>query len=172
MNLRMNKIDNEYISIRIKSQFGSKILNIEILYDLLTITIEPNSNIEIVRWLATEKELQFTFLTDLTGIHYPDQKGQELGVIYHLHSFKNNIRLRLKLFIDVKMPKVKSMTEVFGSANWMERETYDFFGVLFEGHPNLKRILNMDEMDYFPLQKQYPLEDQQREDKDDKFFGR
>jgi NADH-quinone oxidoreductase subunit C len=139
---------------------------------LLIITIDTDSNIDVIRWLANEKDLQFTFLTDLTGIHYPEQKGQELGVVYHLHSFKNNIRLRLKLFTDIKKPIVKSMTEVFGSANWMERETYDFFGILFEGHPNLKRILNMDEMDYFPMQKQYPLEDQKRVDKDDKFFGR
>jgi NADH-quinone oxidoreductase subunit C len=168
----MNKVDNEYISSKLKLQFGSKILNIETAYGMLAFTIEKNSNIEIVRWLANEKDLEFTFLSDLTGIHYPDQKGQELGVVYHLHSFKNNIRLRIKLFVDIEKPVVKSMTEVFGSANWMERETYDFFGILFEGHPNLKRILNMDEMDYFPLQKQFPLEDQEREDKDDKFFGR
>jgi NADH-quinone oxidoreductase subunit C len=172
MHFRMNIIDNEFISGKLKSEFGNKILNIEILYGLLTITIEKNSNIEIVGWLANEKDLQFTFLTDLTGIHYPEQKGQELGVVYHLHSFKNNIRLRLKLFVNIENPIAKSMTEVFGSANWMERETYDFYGILFEGHPNLKRILNMDEMDYFPMQKQYPLEDQEREDKNDKFFGR
>jgi len=165
-------LNNEYISNKIVSQFGSKILNIEIQYGLLSITMDKDSNIDIVRWLANDKELQFTFLTDLTGIHYPQQIGQELGVIYHLHSFKNNIRLRLKLFVNIEMPIVQSMTAVFGSANWMERETYDFYGILFEGHTNLKRILNMDEMDYFPMLKQYPLEDQQRVDKDDKFFGR
>jgi NADH-quinone oxidoreductase subunit C len=168
----MNTIDNEYISTKIKSQFGSKILNVEILYGLLTITINKDSNVEIVKWLTNNLELQFNFLTDLTGIHYPEQAKQELGVVYHLHSFKNNIRLRLKLFVDIEKPVVRSMTEVYGSANWMERETYDFYGILFEGHPNLKRILNMDEMDYFPMQKQYPLEDQKREDKDDNFFGR
>jgi NADH-quinone oxidoreductase subunit C len=164
----MNAIDNEYI----KSQFGSKILNVEILYGLLTITIDKDSNVDIVKWLTNDQELQFNFLTDITGVHFPDQTGQELSVVYHLHSFINNIRLRLKLFVDIKKPMVRTMTEVHGSANWMERETYDFYGILYEGHPNLKRILNMDEMDYFPMQKQYPLEDQKREDKDDKFFGR
>jgi NADH-quinone oxidoreductase subunit C len=168
----MITIDNDYITDKLKSKFGNQILNVEVLYGMLTFTIEQNSNIDIVRWLADENDLQFTFLTDLTGIHYPEQKGQELGVVYHLHSFTNNIRLRIKLFVDIENPEVKSMTAVFGSANWMERETYDFYGILFKGHPNLKRILNMEEMDYFPMQKQYPLEDQEREDKDDKFFGR
>jgi NADH-quinone oxidoreductase subunit C len=168
----MNRVNNEYISDKIKSQFGQNILKIETIYNLLTLTVEKDSIIDVVRWLANEDELQFSFLTDLTGVHYPDQPGQELGVVYHLHSFKNNLRLRLKIFVSIEKPEVKSMTELFGSANWMERETYDFFGIQFKGHPNLKRILNMDEMDYFPLQKQYPLEDQQREDKDDKFFGR
>jgi NADH-quinone oxidoreductase subunit C len=168
----MNAVNNTYILEKIKSKFESKILHIDLPYGLLTLTIESGSIIEIVRWLANEKDLQFNFLTDLTGIHYPDLKGQELGVVYHLHSFQNNIRIRLKLFVDIEKPIVKSMTEIFGSANWMERETYDFYGIRFQGHPNLKRILNMDEMDYFPLQKQYPLEDQEREDKNDKFFGR
>jgi NADH-quinone oxidoreductase subunit C len=67
---------------------------------------------------------------------------------------------------------LNSITALFEAANWMERETYDFYGIRFEGHPNLKRILNMDEMDYFPLQKQYPLEDGKREDKEDLYFGR
>jgi NADH-quinone oxidoreductase subunit C len=80
--------------------------------------------------------------------------------------------LRVKLFVDSANPVVQSIFPIFKSANWMERETYDFYGIIFKGHPNLIRILNMDEMDYFPMQKQYPLEDQQREDKKDKFFGR
>jgi NADH-quinone oxidoreductase subunit C len=168
----MNTINNETVADKLKVQFGDKILNIDTSSDILTITVEKDSIIEIVHWLSNDKELRFSFLTDLTGVHYPDQKGQELGVVYHLHSFINNLRLRIKLFADIEKPEVKSMTELFGSANWMERETYDFFGIIFKGHPNLKRILNMDEMDYFPLQKQYPLEDQQREDKDDKYFGR
>ena len=62
--------------------------------------------------------------------------------------------------------------DYFHAANWMERETYDFYGVNFVGHPNLKRILNVDEMDYFPMRKEFPLEDQTRIDKDDEMFGR
>jgi NADH-quinone oxidoreductase subunit C len=76
------------------------------------------------------------------------------------------------VFADAEKTEVFTATSLYSSANWMERETYDFFGVNFIGHPNLKRILNVDEMDYFPLRKQYPLEDQTRIDKDDEMFGR
>lgn len=168
----MNKFNNSDIIEMLKETFVGSISDISEPSEMLTITIPKEKNIEIISWLSQHKELQFTFLTDLTGIHYPEKKGLELGVIYHLHSFVNNIRMRIKIFVDSNNPIVQSLTSVFKSANWMERETYDFYGIIFHGHPNLKRILNMDEMDYFPMQKQYPLEDQQREDKKDKFFGR
>jgi NADH-quinone oxidoreductase subunit C len=89
-----------------------------------------------------------------------------------LHNLNENVRLRYKVFTDIEKPDVFSATALFSAANWMERETYDFFGVNFIGHPNLKRILNVDEMEYFPLRKEYPLEDQKRTDKDNEMFGR
>ncbi|HMX81199.1 MAG TPA: NADH-quinone oxidoreductase subunit C, partial [Ferruginibacter sp.] len=84
----------------------------------------------------------------------------------------DNIRIRFKIYADIEKPDVFSATALYQAANVMERETYDFFGVNFVGHPNLKRILNVDEMDYFPMRKQYPVEDQLRIDKDDEMFGR
>jgi NADH:ubiquinone oxidoreductase subunit C len=68
--------------------------------------------------------------------------------------------------------QIATITDLFAGANWMERETYDFYGIEFTGHPDLRRILNMDDMDYFPMRKEYVLEDGTREDKDDRFFGR
>jgi NADH-quinone oxidoreductase subunit C len=105
-------------------------------------------------------------------VHYPDKKGAELAVVYHLHNLVANVRLRFTVFTDINTPDIFTATKLFSAANWMERETYDFFGVNFVGHPNLKRILNVDEMDYFPLRKEFPLEDQTRIDKDDEMFGR
>jgi len=89
-----------------------------------------------------------------------------------MHNLVENIRLRFRIYVPIEKPDVYTATGIFSSANWMERETYDFFGVHFVGHPNLKRILNVEEMDYFPLRKEFPLEDQTRIDKDDDMFGR
>ena len=85
---------------------------------------------------------------------------------------QKNTRLRVKTFVKEDDPKMPTITDLFSSANWMERETYDFYGIVFEGHPNLIRILNVEYMDYFPMRKEYPLEDATRKDKDDRFFGR
>ena len=98
--------------------------------------------------------------------------GRELAIVYHLHNLTENVRIRFKVFTAVDEPDVFTASKLFAAANWMERETFDFYGVNFVGHPNLKRILNVDEMDYFPMRKEYPLEDQTRVDKDDEMFGR
>ena len=137
--------------------------------DIPTLTLKRDN---VIAAIALLKESGFNFLTDLTGIHYPQLKGSELGVIYHLHDMVKNHRLRLKVFVSISDPTVPTLTELFPGANWMERETFDFFGIHFKGHPNLKRILNMDEMNYHPMRKEYQLEDGQREDKDNSMFGR
>jgi NADH-quinone oxidoreductase subunit C len=139
---------------------------------MLTFTSHKDLNLKVLQFLFDDPTLQFRFLTDLCGVHYPEKKDREIAVVYHVHNLVDNIRIRFKIFTDVNKPDVFSATALYESANWMERETYDFYGVNFIGHPNLKRILNADEMDYFPLRKEYPLEDQTRIDKDDEMFGR
>ena len=141
-------------------------------YGLLTATTTRERIHEIIAGLQQDQELKFHFLTTMCGINYPENPGQELGMIYHLHSLTQNIRLRLKIFFPVADPVVPTLTDLYNSANWMEREAYDFFGIVFTGHPNLIRILNVEDMDYFPMRKEYPLEDGTREDKTDLFFGR
>ncbi len=168
----MAAITQELIAQKLQAQFGQDILSIEAPYDLLTIEVQKNRILEVLRWIHEDDTLRFRFLTDITGLHYPEEKGREIGVVYHVHSLENNIRLRLKCFLPIEKPEIESATPLYAGANWMERETYDFFGVIFTGHPNLKRILNVDEMDYFPLRKEYPLEDGTRTDKEDKYFGR
>ena len=139
---------------------------------MLTFTAPKDLNLKVLQYLYDDPALSFQFLTDLQAVHYPDKKGAELAVVYHLHNLRDNLRIRFKVFTDIQTPDVYSATALYATANFMERETYDFFGVNFVGHPNLKRILNVDEMDYFPLRKEYPLEDQTRIDKDDEMFGR
>lgn len=89
-----------------------------------------------------------------------------------MHNWVDNVRIRFKAFLNGENPEVESVTSLFESANWQERETYDFYGIIFKGHPDLRRILNMDEMVSFPMRKEFPLEDANRTDKDDRYFGR
>ena len=164
------KTGNNRIEEKLKEKFNDSVLYTEESYGMLTIAIDKHEIVPIVRFLAEDEEMSFSFLTDLCGIHY--QETEELGVIYHLHNFEKNIRIRLKTAFAKDKPDIDSIVSVFSSANWMERETYDFFGICFKGHPDLRRILNMDEMDYFPLRKEYPVEDISRTDKNDAMFGR
>ena len=165
-------MDNTYIKQRLTTQFGEQVSHFEEPYGMLTFESPKDLNLKILQFLYDDPALRFQFMTDLTAVHYPNQIGRELAVVYHLHNLVDNIRLRYKVFTDVQKPDVFTATKLFSAANWMERETYDFYGVNFVGHPNLKRILNVDEMDYFPMRKEYPLEDQTRTDKDDAMFGR
>ncbi len=167
-----SKLTNEAVIERIKGQFGSDILSVETPYDFLTIEVPSNKHHEIIEWLKKDEILNISFLTNLGGVHYPDQTGREFALVYHLQSMPNNFRLRLKTYVSKENPEVDSIVDLYAGANWMERETFDFFGITFKGHPNLVRILNEDSMDYFPMRKEYHLEDATREDKDDRFFGR
>ncbi len=165
-------MDNAFIQKKLEEKFGEQVSNFEEPYGLLTFETDKNNNIKMLQFLFDDTELRFRFLTDLTVVHYPENKGRELAVVYHLHNLADNIRIRCKIFADVNQPDVYTVSALYASANWQEREAYDFFGVNFVGHPNLKRIMNVEEMDYFPLRKEFPLEDQTRIDKDDEMFGR
>lgn len=165
-------ITNDAIKTRLTEKFGEELTDWAQPYGMLTFTAPKDLNLKVLQFLFDDEELRFRFLTDLQAVHYPDNKGAELAVVYHLHNLVDNVRLRLKVFTDITKPDVFSATALFQSANFMERETYDFYGVNFLGHPNLIRILNVDEMDYFPMRKEFPLEDQTRIDKDDEMFGR
>jgi NADH-quinone oxidoreductase subunit C len=165
-------LTNEIIRQRLTEKFDENIYDWNEPYGMLTFTSHKDLNLKVLQFLFDDPTLQFRFLTDLCGVHYPEKKDREIAVVYHVHNLVDNIRIRFKIFTDVNKPDVFSATALYESANWMERETYDFYGVNFIGHPNLKRILNADEMDYFPLRKEYPLEDQTRIDKDDEMFGR
>jgi NADH-quinone oxidoreductase subunit C len=165
-------LTNERIKQRLIEKFGEMVTAFSEPYGMLTFEAPKEMNLKVLNFLFDDEELKFRFLTDLQAVHYPDDKGRELAVVYHLHNLADNLRIRFKVFTDINTPDVYTATGLFSGANWMERETFDFFGVNFIGHPNLKRILNVDEMDYFPMRKEFPLEDQTRIDKDDEMFGR
>lgn len=168
----MSKVTPEVVLARLQEQFGSAIVSNDMLYDVLTLEIEAEKAHDIIAWLKQDEMLKMSFLTLLGAVHYPNDKGREICMTYHLHALVHNVRLRLKAYLPIEDPSIQSITDIYIGANWQERETYDFFGVNFVGHPNLRRILNEDSMDYFPMRKEYHLEDATREDKDDRYFGR
>ena len=156
----------------LKTQFGEGLISSELLYDYPVFTINRDIIVDVIRFLYNDEELAFQYLTTMAGVHYPDNKGKELGLVYQLHNLQKNLRIRIKIFFSINNPVVPTLIPVFSAANWMEREAFDFYGIIFEGHPNLKRILNVEDMTYYPMRKEYALEDGTREDKDDKMFGR
>lgn len=166
-------LELEEIQNKLEAKFGDEVSNFRMEYDVMTLDADKDIIVEAIRYMKDDETLRFNFLTDLCGVHYPyNEKNAQFAVVYLMHNWIDNVRVRIKTYLSGDKPEVDTMTSVFHSANWMERETYDFFGIDFKGHPNMTRILNVDTMTSFPLRKEYALEDSGRSDKDDRFFGR
>lgn len=166
-------LENTLIQDKLTETFDTSVFNFQEERDIFSLETTADKITSLILFLKNDADLRFHFLTDLCGIHYPDNEvDRHYAIVYHLHNWYENKRIRIKVYINGEKPEIKTISNIFLSANWMERETYDFFGVNFIGHPQLKRILNMDEMISFPMRKEFPLEDSGRTDKDDRFFGR
>jgi NADH-quinone oxidoreductase subunit C len=166
-------LENTVIQDKLTAAFGENVLHFKQEKDIFSFEIPADKITAIVLLLKNDPLLRFNFLTDLCGIHYPDNEvARQFTIVYHLHNWYENKRIKIKTYISGEKPEIKTISNIFLCANWMERETYDFYGVNFIGHPQLKRILNMDEMVSFPMRKEFPMEDGGRTDKDDRFFGR
>lgn len=167
----MDKLTNQLVEERLSAVFGDRIRFLGEPHDLLAVEVDASTILDLLSFVKNDEFLRFNYLTDITAVHYPTQQ-KAFAVVYHLHNMFQNVRLRIKVFIDGIDPVIPSATSIWSGANWMERETYDFFGIQFEGHPDLRRILNMDDLGVFPMRKEYPLEDPNRIDKKDFYFGR
>ncbi|MBN8702482.1 MAG: NADH-quinone oxidoreductase subunit C [Bacteroidetes bacterium] len=157
---------------KLKTQFGDAIISAEQHYDFPVFVVSREKAHDILQFLKENADTQFQFLTTMCTLHFPDNEGQEFGIMYQLHNMPKNWRIRIKTFFSKNDTSIPTVTDLFPTANWMERQEYDFFGIQFKGHPDLRRILNMDEMNYHPMRKEYALEDDTRTDKNDKMFGR
>lgn len=166
----MAEINNTAITELLGAKFGQQVSRFEEPYGLLTFSATPDVITAVLEFLKNDAATGFSFLTDITAVHYPE--SNHIAVVYHLHNMRAGIRARVKVYLHEHTPVIPTATGLWKGANWMERETYDFFGVKFEGHPDLRRILNMDELNVHPMLKQYPLEDPNRVDKKDEYFGR
>ena len=166
-------LENTQIQDKLTETFNSSVFNFQEERDIFSVETSADKITALILFLKNDADLRFHFLTDLCGVHYPDNEiDRQFAIVYHLHNWYENKRIRIKVYLNGEKPEIKSISNIFLSSNWMERETYDFYGVNFIGHPQLKRILNIDEMVSFPMRKEFPMEDSGRTDKDDRFFGR
>ncbi len=146
----------------IENLLPSRIISSNIAYGELTIIVAPIDLEEVMLKLRDDKTTLFEQCVDLCGVDYStyhnDYEGKRFAVVYHLLSYKHNWRLRVKTFVENDdFPVVKSMTQVWAGLNWFEREAFDFFGIVFEGHPDLRRILTDYGFIGHPFRKDFPV---------------
>ena len=132
-----------------------KIIDWKIAFGELTVNAKRADITEVIRLLRDDPRLKFVSFIDLTAVDYP-QRQERFDVVYHLLSPKQNARVRIKITTD-ETSYVDSICGVFPGANWFEREAYDMYGILFSGHPDLRRLLTDYGFDGHPLRKDFPL---------------
>jgi NADH-quinone oxidoreductase subunit C len=123
----------------------------------LTFYVRRESLLQVTSTLRDDQELRFEFCSGVSGVHYPNDKGRELHAVYHLLSMTHNRRIRVEVTCPDADPHIPSVVGVYPTADWHERETYDFFGIIFDGHPGLTRIQMPDDWPGHPQRKDYPL---------------
>ena len=143
------------LSTHITAGLGAAVVRAAMAFDELTIEAEPAEIVKVLRFLRDDGECRFVCFTDICGADYP-QREKRFDIVYHLLSPYKNHRIRVKIATDEVTP-VPSVISVFPAADWFEREVYDLYGVLFSGHPDLRRILTDYGFSGHPLRKDFPL---------------
>jgi len=148
--------DDPFID-RIKQRFESAVTESVSTLGQQIIRVTKGSLVELCRFLHDDEEFPFDMCSDLTAVHWPERAGQEFDVVVILYSVPKNRMLRVKSSIADQEP-CPTLTSIWAGADWMEREVYDMFGIRFEGHPDLRRILLPPDWPGHPLRKEYPVE--------------
>jgi len=140
-----------------RAEFPDAVRSVREALGEVTCQVDASSIVELCRFLRDDPRFAFNMLADLCGADLGIDQEPRFEVIYHLNSLTKFHRLRLKATIAGEEPSIASVTSVWKTANWLERETFDMFGILFEGHPDLRRILMPEEFQWHPLRKDYPV---------------
>jgi len=142
---------------RIKEALGEKsILETREFRGEITVVVTRDKILDVAGLLRRDPVLDYDFLSDICGVDWPG-RAERFEIVYHLYSLKHNSRLRVKVKLREDDPRLPSVTEVWPTANWHEREAFDMFGIEFTGHPDLRRILNPDDFKGFPYRKDFPI---------------
>ncbi|MEE9313272.1 MAG: NADH-quinone oxidoreductase subunit C [Rhizobiaceae bacterium] len=139
----------------VEERLGDKLDGAVIAFDELSLTTSAESIVSVLRFLRDDVKTQFVSFVDLCGVDYPERR-KRFEVVYHLLSPRQNMRVRLRVATDAQSP-VPSVVEVFPGADWFEREAYDMYGILFTGHPDLRRLLTDYGFEGHPLRKDFPV---------------
>ena len=153
--------ENNRAVLKLKEKFAASIIDVVEFRGEVTVTVAKDAIIEILSFL--KQSLQYNQLTDLTAVDYLGKKEDRFMMVYQLLSIPNKDRLRIKTAVSEAVCTIPTATQVWSTANWLEREVFDLFGINFENHPDLRRILMADDWVGHPLRKDYPLQGPDRE---------
>jgi NADH-quinone oxidoreductase subunit C len=146
---------------RVKSHYSDAIIDSHNFRGDQTITVKKNVLIDLFKFLRDDPALDFNFLMDLTAVDYLNRKDNRFEVVYHFYSLKHNDRLRVKVPVSEEDCTIDSVSSLWKTANWYEREVWDLYGIKFNGHPDMRRILLYEEFKGHPLRKDYPINKRQ-----------
>ena len=141
---------------RLKSKYLNEIADVSEFRDQVFVSVNRERIIDICRFLHDDPDIYMDYLADLCGVDYPDRLYR-YEVVYNLYSVKHNHRIMIKALIPADNPGIDSVVPIWNGANWHEREACDMYGIVFNGHPDLRRILMPDDWEGYPLRKDYPL---------------
>ena len=153
-------MDPEQIAKTIEERFPGQVLGTSTYAGQVGVSVKPEMIVDICRFLHDEPSIRMDHLADLTAVDYstyPGDKGLRFEVVYNMISMSLHHRIRLKARLPEDNPRIDTVTPVWHTANWHERETYDLMGIIFNGHPDLRRILLAEDWEGHPLRKEYPL---------------
>lgn len=141
---------------KLKQEYSESLSEVYTFRGELNIILKPQDILEICRFLKTDPDLKFNFLSCITAVDYLNSRPKRFEMVYILFSIPNNQRIIIKTQVD-ENEDIPTLTSIWSTANWQEREVYDMFGIKFSGHPNLKRILMDDDWIGYPQRKDFPL---------------
>lgn len=153
--------ENNRAVVKLREKYAASIIDVVEFRGEVTVTVKRDDIIPVLSFL--KQSLQYNLLTDVTAVDYLGKKAERFMMVYQLYSIPNKDRLRIKAAVSEGDCRIQSATQVWQTANWLEREVYDLFGITFDNHPDLRRILMTDDWEGHPLRKDYPLQGPGRE---------